>query len=368
AASLQAQGTFVLLLSKRERSRNILPPFSAGYQSWYLVERRACQCTSSGRERSARQLIRRMMVLYAAAMHGRSRSRSRRKRSRFRPAVLAALVCLLIAGSFTVSTAASIPTQQERDGTWPGALALHNQQFVRGGQRSQVEGDANGALPVARSESERLTAKVLNSAVEDDSQEEDGALWSWSRERSAWRHDRRNDFSDGAPQRELQVEYEERCEDWPCGDTSVNLEGPCYDGYEGETEPGLTRRLISSSSTFLGDCSDDTCCQPITYYCDSFVDASGTSLCPSGYSLTIDESVPCGIGELCDEATCCEEDARCEDWPCDDVSTNLEGSCYNYNYFGRRKLSSSSSTSLGECSEDTCCQPIDFTCDSFVDA
>ncbi|CAN0549278.1 unnamed protein product, partial [Ectocarpus sp. 12 AP-2014] len=74
------------------------------------------------------------------------------------------------------------------------------------------------------------------------------------------------------------------------------------------------------------------------------------------------------IGELCDEATCCEEDARCEDWPCDDVSTNLEGSCYNYNYFGRRKLGSSSSTSLGECSEDTCCQLIDFTCDSFVDA
>ncbi|CAN0546505.1 unnamed protein product, partial [Ectocarpus sp. 12 AP-2014] len=81
------------------------------------------------------------------------------------------------------------------------------------------------------------------------------------------------------------------------------------------------------------------------------------------------ESVSCGIGVECDVATCCEEEARCEDWTCDDISTNLEGSCYNGDDSGeRRRLSSSSSTSLGECSDDTCCQLIDYTCDSFVDA
>ncbi|CAM9522713.1 unnamed protein product, partial [Ectocarpus sp. 8 AP-2014] len=84
-----------------------------------------------------------MVVPHAAAMHGR-RGRRRRRRSGFRPAVLAALVCQLIAGSFTaVSTAASTPTQQERDGTSPGALALHNQRFIRGGPPSQVEGNGN---------------------------------------------------------------------------------------------------------------------------------------------------------------------------------------------------------------------------------
>ncbi|CAM9523853.1 unnamed protein product [Ectocarpus sp. 6 AP-2014] len=159
-------------------------------------------------------------------------------------------------------------------------------------------------------------------------------------------------------------EGEARCEDWPCDDVSTNLEGPCDDDDDGER-----RRLSSSSSTSLGECSDDTCCQLIDYTCDSFVDAeSGASLCPSGYvAISFGESVSCGIGVECDVTTCCEGEARCEDWPCDDVSTNLEGPCDDDDDGERRRLSSSSSTSLGECSDDTCCQLIDYTCDSFVD-
>ncbi|CAN0433673.1 unnamed protein product, partial [Ectocarpus fasciculatus] len=48
----------------------------------------------------------------------------------------------------------------------------------------------------------------------------------------------------------------------------------------------------------------------IDYTCDSFVDAeSGASLCPSGFSAIANGgSVSCGIGEECNEATCCDED------------------------------------------------------------
>ena len=49
-------------------------------------------------------------------------------------------------------------------------------------------------------------------------------------------------------------------------------------------------------------------CPDVELMCDSFVDAEGGSLCPSGFSAIANGgSVSCGIGEECDEATCCDE-------------------------------------------------------------
>ncbi|CAN0575624.1 unnamed protein product, partial [Ectocarpus sp. 12 AP-2014] len=58
------------------------------------------------------------------------------------------------------------------------------------------------------------------------------------------------------------------------------------------------------------ECDEATCCEEdVELMCDSFVDAeSGASLCPSGFSAIANAgSVSCGVGGECDEATCCEE-------------------------------------------------------------
>lgn len=56
---------------------------------------------------------------------------------------------------------------------------------------------------------------------------------------------------------------------------------------------------------------------------------------------------------FCSLYTCCNYNPQCEDWDCGEGFTNLVGACYEGE---RRRLATSSSSTLGYCSDSTCCQ------------